>query len=118
MLTRSTVTAAGASASRLARRSALWEAVAVKRPGTLPTAAGVVAAGVAIGPRPSGRLPATWTTGSTSQRRSACSKSLYSPGIVGYLNDYKLAVVRVQGEFVWHSHEETDDFFLGAEEAS
>ena len=24
----------------------------------------------------------------------------YSPGIVGYLNDYKLAVVRVRGEFV------------------
>jgi mannose-6-phosphate isomerase-like protein (cupin superfamily) len=36
----------------------------------------------------------------------------YSPGIVGYLNDYKLAVVKVQGEFVWHSHEDTDDFFL------
>jgi mannose-6-phosphate isomerase-like protein (cupin superfamily) len=36
----------------------------------------------------------------------------YSPGIVGYMNDYKLAVVKVQGEFVWHSHEDTDDFFL------
>ena len=36
----------------------------------------------------------------------------YSPGIVGYLNDYKLVVVKVQGEFVWHSHEDTDDFFL------
>jgi mannose-6-phosphate isomerase-like protein (cupin superfamily) len=36
----------------------------------------------------------------------------YSPGIVGYMNDYKLVVVKVQGEFVWHSHEETDDFFL------
>lgn len=36
----------------------------------------------------------------------------YSPGIVGYLNDYKLVVVRVLGEFVWHSHEDTDDFFL------
>jgi mannose-6-phosphate isomerase-like protein (cupin superfamily) len=36
----------------------------------------------------------------------------YSPGIVGYLNDYKLMVVKIQGEFVWHSHEETDDFFL------
>jgi mannose-6-phosphate isomerase-like protein (cupin superfamily) len=36
----------------------------------------------------------------------------YSPGIVGYLNDYKLAVVKVLGEFVWHSHPETDDFFL------
>lgn len=37
---------------------------------------------------------------------------LWSPGIVGYLNDYKLIVVKVQGEFVWHTHDETDDFFL------
>jgi len=36
----------------------------------------------------------------------------FSPGIVGYLNDYKLAVVKVRGEFVWHKHDETDDFFL------
>jgi mannose-6-phosphate isomerase-like protein (cupin superfamily) len=36
----------------------------------------------------------------------------YIPGIVGYLNDYKLAVVRLQGEFVWHKHDDTDDFFL------
>lgn len=36
----------------------------------------------------------------------------FKPGIVGFLNDYKLAVVKVQGEFVWHKHEDTDDFFL------
>jgi mannose-6-phosphate isomerase-like protein (cupin superfamily) len=36
----------------------------------------------------------------------------YVPGIVGYLNDYKLVVVRVKGEFVWHKHDDTDDFFL------
>ena len=36
----------------------------------------------------------------------------YSPGIVGYLNDLKLAVVKVKGEFVWHEHDDTDDFFL------
>jgi mannose-6-phosphate isomerase-like protein (cupin superfamily) len=36
----------------------------------------------------------------------------WSPGIVGYLNDYKLTVVRAQGEFVWHKHDDTDDFFL------
>jgi mannose-6-phosphate isomerase-like protein (cupin superfamily) len=36
----------------------------------------------------------------------------YSPGIVGYLNDYKLAVVKARGEFVWHKHDDTDDFFL------
>ena len=36
----------------------------------------------------------------------------YRPGIVGYVNDYKLQIVKVQGEFVWHKHDETDDFFL------
>jgi mannose-6-phosphate isomerase-like protein (cupin superfamily) len=36
----------------------------------------------------------------------------YQPGIVGYVNDYKLQVVKVRGPFVWHKHDETDDFFL------
>jgi mannose-6-phosphate isomerase-like protein (cupin superfamily) len=36
----------------------------------------------------------------------------YTPGIVGYLNDYKVMVVKVLGEFVWHKHHDTDDFFL------
>lgn len=36
----------------------------------------------------------------------------YSPGIVGYINDYKLQVVKAHGEFVWHQHDDTDDFFL------
>ena len=36
----------------------------------------------------------------------------FQPGIVGALNDYKLAVVKVHGEFVWHKHDDTDDFFL------
>ncbi len=36
----------------------------------------------------------------------------YSPLIVGYLNDYKIEVVKPRGEFVWHKHDDTDDFFL------
>jgi mannose-6-phosphate isomerase-like protein (cupin superfamily) len=36
----------------------------------------------------------------------------YEPGIVGYVNDYKLQVVKIKGPFVWHKHDETDDFFL------
>jgi len=36
----------------------------------------------------------------------------YAPGIVAYLNDYKVVVVKLKGEFVWHSHADTDDFFL------
>ena len=36
----------------------------------------------------------------------------FRPGIVGTLNDYKLVVVKANGEFVWHKHDDTDDFFL------
>ncbi|HZE07024.1 MAG TPA: cupin domain-containing protein [Solirubrobacteraceae bacterium] len=36
----------------------------------------------------------------------------YEPGIIGYLNDYKLQIVKIKGPFVWHKHEDTDDFFL------
>lgn len=36
----------------------------------------------------------------------------WSPKIVANLNDYDVAVVKVQGEFVWHKHDDTDDFFL------
>ena len=37
---------------------------------------------------------------------------LWSPKIVATLNDLKVMVVKVQGEFTWHAHDETDDFFL------
>lgn len=36
----------------------------------------------------------------------------YAPGIVGYMNDYKLQIVKIKGPFVWHKHDDTDDFFL------
>jgi mannose-6-phosphate isomerase-like protein (cupin superfamily) len=36
----------------------------------------------------------------------------YSPGIVARMNDLKIVVVKALGEFVWHKHDDTDDFFL------
>jgi mannose-6-phosphate isomerase-like protein (cupin superfamily) len=36
----------------------------------------------------------------------------FRPGIVAHLNDYKVAVVKAEGDFVWHRHDATDDFFL------
>ena len=36
----------------------------------------------------------------------------FRPRIVGFLNDYKLQVAKTKGEFVWHAHPQTDDFFL------
>ena len=36
----------------------------------------------------------------------------WSPKIVASYNGNDVLVVKVRGEFVWHSHPETDDFFL------
>ena len=36
----------------------------------------------------------------------------WQPKIVGRFNDNDLRIVKVQGEFVWHKHDDTDDFFL------
>jgi len=36
----------------------------------------------------------------------------WNPKIVGELNDSYVKVVKVQGEFVWHHHEEEDELFF------
>ena len=36
----------------------------------------------------------------------------WAPRIVARYNDNDVCLVRVEGEFVWHSHEDTDDLFL------
>jgi mannose-6-phosphate isomerase-like protein (cupin superfamily) len=36
----------------------------------------------------------------------------FQPRIVGRYNDSSLMVAKISGEFVWHSHPDTDDFFL------
>ena len=36
----------------------------------------------------------------------------YRPRTVGQFNGHDLMVVKVKGPFVWHRHEDTDDFFL------
>jgi mannose-6-phosphate isomerase-like protein (cupin superfamily) len=37
---------------------------------------------------------------------------LWSPRIIGRVNDYDVRVAKVQGEYVWHTHADTDEFFL------
>lgn len=36
----------------------------------------------------------------------------WSPRVVARYNGNDVMVVKVEGEFVWHAHPETDDFFL------
>jgi mannose-6-phosphate isomerase-like protein (cupin superfamily) len=36
----------------------------------------------------------------------------WSPRVVAELNDYQFKLVKLQGEFVWHTHAETDEAFI------
>jgi mannose-6-phosphate isomerase-like protein (cupin superfamily) len=36
----------------------------------------------------------------------------WQPRVVGSFNGLDLMVVKVKGEFVWHKHDDADDFFL------
>ena len=36
----------------------------------------------------------------------------WSPKIIAQMNDYHFKLVKLQGDFVWHSHLETDETFI------
>lgn len=36
----------------------------------------------------------------------------WSPKIIAQMNDYHFKVVKLQGDFVWHSHQNTDEVFF------
>ncbi len=44
----------------------------------------------------------------------ACSalNELWSPRVVGQVNNQYIKVAKIQGEFPWHSHEHEDEMFL------
>ncbi len=39
-------------------------------------------------------------------------EELWSPKIIGEVNDCQVKLAKVKGEFVWHRHEEEDELFL------
>jgi mannose-6-phosphate isomerase-like protein (cupin superfamily) len=36
----------------------------------------------------------------------------WSPKVIAEMNDYQFKLVKVQGEFVWHHHADTDEAFI------
>ena len=36
----------------------------------------------------------------------------WSPRVIAEMNDYQLKLVKLQGEFVWHDHKDTDEVFF------
>jgi mannose-6-phosphate isomerase-like protein (cupin superfamily) len=36
----------------------------------------------------------------------------WSPRVVAEMNDYQFKLVKLEGDFVWHRHDETDEVFI------
>ena len=36
----------------------------------------------------------------------------WTPKIIAELNDYQIKIAKVESDFVWHNHSDTDEFFL------
>ena len=46
------------------------------------------------------------------QAKLAQFGAYFAPRTIAQLNDYDIMVVKAKGEFFWHAHPDTDDFFL------
>jgi len=46
------------------------------------------------------------------KEKLALVTELWSPKAVGAVNDFHVKLVKLRGEFVWHSHEVEDELFL------
>ena len=51
-------------------------------------------------------------TGVNLAAKLATFSEHYRPRTVGQFNGHDLMVAKLKGPFVWHKHDETDDFFL------
>jgi mannose-6-phosphate isomerase-like protein (cupin superfamily) len=51
-------------------------------------------------------------TGINLAAKLATFNEYFQPRTIGQFNGHELRVVKAKGEFVWHKHDDTDDFFL------
>ena len=36
----------------------------------------------------------------------------WTPKVIAEMNDYQFKVVKIEGDFIWHSHQDTDETFI------
>ncbi len=46
------------------------------------------------------------------QEKLAKFSDHWSPKVVAEMNDYQFKLVKIQGDFVWHNHADTDEVFI------
>ena len=45
-------------------------------------------------------------------RKFELFREQWTPKVIAEMNDYQFKLVRVQGEFIWHEHPQTDEAFF------
>jgi len=45
-------------------------------------------------------------------RKFALFDERWQPKVVAEMNDYQFKIVKIEGDFVWHDHKETDETFI------
>ena len=55
--------------------------------------------------------PATHDAINFSEKLKLFSEQ-WSPKVIAELNDYQFKLVKLEGEFVWHKHDDTDEAFI------
>ncbi|HUN29535.1 MAG TPA: cupin domain-containing protein [Alphaproteobacteria bacterium] len=46
------------------------------------------------------------------QEKFALFTEHWAPKVIAEMNDYQFKVVKLQGDFIWHDHQETDETFI------
>jgi mannose-6-phosphate isomerase-like protein (cupin superfamily) len=49
------------------------------------------------------------------QQKFGLFNEQWLPKVVAEMNDYQFKVVKLQGDFIWHDHKETDETFIVVE---
>ena len=57
------------------------------------------------------KVPVNYIALNFEEKFSRFSKH-WAPRVIAEMNDYQFKLVKVQGEFVWHDHPETDEVFI------
>jgi mannose-6-phosphate isomerase-like protein (cupin superfamily) len=46
------------------------------------------------------------------QQKFGLFKEQWQPKVVAEMNDYQFKIVKLQGDFIWHDHQDTDETFI------
>ena len=46
------------------------------------------------------------------QQKFALFNEQWKPKVIAEMNDYQFKVVKLQGDFIWHDHKDTDETFI------